>query len=115
MSTNTLKSFCELVENSPRNLGGALREGTKNLVAGAGENINKLCRYYKSNGFWITFGMLSAHFFMFCVLAFFYAIFTGLFLAMLSLGFGFSWITILAANLLTLAAAAALSWGGEQQ
>ena len=115
MSTNTLELFCDLVENSARHLGGTLRAGMKNLVGRADNNIKKLHRYYQSQGFWSTFGMLSAHFFMFCILGFFYAVFTGMFLAMLALYFEVSWATILAANFLTLSLAAALSWGSDNQ
>ena len=115
MSTNTFESFCDLIENSARHLGGTLRAGMKNLMVAADKNIKKLHCYYQSQGVWSTFGMLSAHFFMLCILGFFYAVLTGLFLAMLTLFFEVSWTTILAANLLTLSLAAALSWERDNQ
>ena len=115
MSANSLKSFCELVENTPRHFGNALRVGLENLVTTGGKKIKKLHRHYQTRGFWSTFGMLSAHFFMLCVLGLLYTALMSMILVLLALFWEVSWTTILTANILALSISAAVSWGEREQ
>ena len=113
MSSNSLKLFCEFVENSPRHFGNALRAGLENFVTACGKKLKKLHRHYQTRGFWSTFGMLSAHFFVLCALGLLYLVLTTLILAILKLFWEISLTTVLAANLLTLSIGAAISWAHD--
>ena len=60
MTTNNLKRVCDWVENSPQDLGRALRTGAQRTARWGQRQQQALKEYYRENGFWRTVGMLNA-------------------------------------------------------